>query len=307
MACARSWPPKIRPNRSRSLLARNRLSPRGSNRNARSRESSESRMALSSPVPLSGPVRSGRGVDSSAAITGGSCQMLASRISTTLESFSRSAHYIDVGLSLPKMSVSLPGETFGHPVPLARQNPHGVAAVPVGAGVGDGAHLVDKAGWGLNDLRVEPELCGRIYIGHPEPASEHISCKGITERLEVLRLSLVFACERGDLVERRRAAPSPLGEDGRSVAVLLDQLDLHGARLGDRDLDLGCTYLAAVVGPLLDHRQDVEGPDAEGSHPTGGRRENVVDDVTELEESKVAFGPRVLEQRVRRKRRCVGI
>ena len=89
--------------------------------------------------------------------------------------------------------------------------------------------------------------------------------------------------------------------------MLLDQLDLHGAGLCDGDLDLDRAHLVAVVGPLLHDGQDVKGPDAEGPHPRSGGGEDVVDDVTELEEPELAFGPRLFEQRMSRWRHCVGI
>ncbi len=89
--------------------------------------------------------------------------------------------------------------------------------------------------------------------------------------------------------------------------MLLDQLDLHGAGLCDGDLDLDRAHLAAVVGPLLHDGQDVEGTDAEGPHPRSGGGEDIVDDVTELEEPELAFGPWLFEQRMSRWRHCVGI
>jgi hypothetical protein len=76
--------------------------------------------------------------------------MLAYRVSKTLESMSRLAHYSDVDhryeVGYRMMSASLPTGDFGHPVAVAGHDAHGVGAVPVGAGVGDSAQLVQKAG-----------------------------------------------------------------------------------------------------------------------------------------------------------------
>ncbi len=89
--------------------------------------------------------------------------------------------------------------------------------------------------------------------------------------------------------------------------MLLDQLDLHGAGLCDGDLDSDRAHLVTIVGPLLHDGQNMEGTDAEGPHPRSGGDENVVDDVTELEEPELAVGPRLFEQRMSRWRHCVGV
>jgi hypothetical protein len=73
--------------------------------------------------------------------------------------------------------------------------------------------------------------------------------------------------------------------------MLLDQLDLNRAGLCDGDLDSDRAHFATKVGPLLYDGQDVEGADAECTHPPGCGCEDIVDDVTELEEPKLAVGP----------------
>ena len=80
--------------------------------------------------------------------------------------------------------------------------------------------------------------------------------------------------------------------------MLLDQLDLHRARLRHADLDgHGCS-LTPHHGFLLDHGQDVERTDAMHDRPLPSSTDEVVDDEPELEEAVLTLGPLLFVERV---------
>ena len=92
-------------------------------------------------------------------------------------------------------------------------------------------------------------------------------------------------------MEARGAFRNQIAIDAGAVVVLLDQFDLDGARLGNRDLHVDHRLVPAVHAGSLEAREHVEGPDAVDARPARCRCEQVVDDATELEQSVLALGP----------------
>ena len=97
--------------------------------------------------------------------------------------------------SLPRLGL------FGHPITVTRHDPDGVDAVPVGTGVGYGAHLREKAGVAFNDLGVEPEVRRSVHICDTKLTGVALGGDLVAKRLEARLFPIVIVCHGGDLVK----------------------------------------------------------------------------------------------------------
>ena len=163
-----------------------------------------------------------------------------------------------------------------------------------------GFQLREEARRFLDDFGVEAEGRNGVDVCDAEAAVEALGHDLVSLRSEGRSLRVVFLRHSRDLVERGSPAATPLAVDAGCIAMLLDELDLDRAGLGDSDLKAHRAYATVAVGQLLlDDRQDVERADTECLGPGPGGRDDGIDDVTKLEEPEPTLGPGLLEQRVR--------
>ena len=177
----------------------------------------------------------------------------------------------------------------------------GSAAVPLGAGLGDPRQALEEPGDLLDDLGEEAEVVDGVEVADVLPPDDELAHELVAQPLEVRLLAVVVGRERAELVEAGRALRDQIAIDARAVAVLLDQLDLDRARLGDRDLHVDHRRRSPRYMQGASMRGNTwNGPDAEDARPVAAADANRSSTTkTELEQPVLALGPRLLVVAVR--------
>src|SRR6185312_10867289 len=195
--------------------------------------------------------------------------------------------------------VTISRAALGHAIAIAREDADRVRAVPLRAGARDPAQLIEDL-CRRNDFGEEAEVRARVEVSDPVSLDVDLGGELVTAILQEPPAAVVVVGHRGELVDARHAATAPFSKRARTVAVLLDELDLHRTRLRQSHLDVDRGRRSPERPCLFDRGEDVERPDAEDGRPTRGGVEQIVDDEAELEEAVVALRPGLLEQGMRR-------
>src|SRR5204863_6541671 len=140
-------------------------------------------------------------------------------------------------------------------------------------------------------------------VRHAFPVGgRELADRWIAELLVVRFCALVVARQGAELVKPRLTRREEITEHARAIAVLLDELDLYGSGLRDRDLDVDARLGAAVRARHLERGKHVERPDSEDARPARRGAEQVVHDEPELEQPVLALGPWLVEEAMRDRR-----
>src|SRR5436190_352062 len=163
-------------------------------------------------------------------------------------------------------------------IAVACQQSDRVAAVPFRAGTRDPVEVRDERRRPFGDFSEEAEVLDGVEVRHAFPVGgRELADRWIAELLVVRFCALVVARQGAELVKPRLTRREEITEHARAIAVLLDELDLYGSGLRDRDLDVDARLGAAVRARHLERGKHVERPDSEDARPARRRAEHVVD------------------------------
>ena len=129
-------------------------------------------------------------------------------------------------------------------IAVAREQADGVGPVPRRTRLRDLRQVREEGRRRLGDLGEEAEVAHGVVEGDAARARIHLARELVAQAFVVRLLPVVVARHRADLVEARLALAEQVAVDARTIAELLDQLDLHRARLRDGDLEVDASTAA---------------------------------------------------------------